>query len=182
MRAIMSTMSLNEIKGEMINAATSLYALTRRFDGFFPGVHNPTGKDVRNDRGGSGRYGAPRTKKINGQIRRYQHNGIDLSCDPGQEVLSPISGHIIRSVIAYNDTKEYTGLIISNELITVRLLYVALTGKENDFFEQRQVIGKAQDISKRYREQGVTPHVHVQIDSINPELFFLWGCLDGKQI
>jgi len=32
-----------------------------------------------------------------------------------------------------------------------------------------QVIGKAQDIGLRY--PGIIAHVHLQIDSINPELF-----------
>ena len=123
---------------------------------------SPTGQSVRGlDKHGSGEYGAGRGGRL--------HRGADYICIPGQEVVSPITGTIIRIAKPYKGD-DYSGLLIRNSNVEIKLFYlkpspriVGISVKIGD------VIGTAQDISKKY--PGMIPHVHLQIDSINPDLF-----------
>lgn len=131
---------------------------------------NPTGKGIRNDAGGSGYYGAPRRKiKADGTAEIYRHKGTDLECEPGQDVISPLTGIVKRKAIAYSGSK-FTGLVIEAKKMTIKMLYLEvddnLVGK---CVKQGEVIGEAQDISERY--STVDPHVHVEILSCDPEIF-----------
>ncbi len=161
---------LRRIEGyiKIIDAACEAFTEKTQWSGLNEKLVNPTNGRIRMDAGGEGHYGASRSKRINGKKAFYRHKGLDITCDPGQEVCCPISGRIKRAVRVYTDTPDYTGAIIEGERMTVRLLYFSLAEKPGAAVLAGQVIGKAQDISKRYQGQGVTPHVHLQIDLMDP--------------
>jgi len=130
---------------------------------------NPVGTKIRNDAGGSGHYGARRSKKLpDGRIKRYAHKGTDYKCKPGQDIKAPCIGIMTRSRPYAHS--EYNGVRIDGKRLSLQIFYVepdkALLGKP---VMRGQIIGKAQDISKRYA--SVTPHVHVQICQCDPEIF-----------
>lgn len=130
---------------------------------------SPTGKGCRGkDDWGSGHYLAPRG---NGKL----HNGRDYACTPGQEVVAPIHGQVVRESRPYRG-RRYSGVIIQGPRIAVQLFYLepdrALIGL---MVEQGQVIGVAQDISKkaprRGKYPGMVPHIHLRVVSADPEVF-----------
>lgn len=138
---------------------------------------NPTGGSIRNDRGGSGFFGAARKKEIDGRIVRYRHRGVDYACLPGQEVWMPFTAVIIRFK---NPCEEYHGILFRGKGIVGTLFYVdvpqELIGKE---MKEGEIIGVAEDVSKKY--QLVTPHVHFQIDKIDPEILIsIYRSLRGR--
>ena len=127
---------------------------------------SPTGKGIRQPDGwGSGYYGATRMKK--GETRK--HRGTDYVCIPGQVIVCPIDdAEVIRESIPYAN-EEYSGLILANDVITVQMFY--LNPYPNIWRSKVKVgdgIGIAQDISEKY--EGMTPHIHVSILSIDPDL------------
>jgi murein DD-endopeptidase MepM/ murein hydrolase activator NlpD len=135
----------------------------------------PTGKYIRADRGGDGRYGAPRSKIKNGETYRYTHNGVDLICDPGQEIMAPFDGMMTRIARPYVAT-EYSGCVFRGDEATIRMFYFTpkedLIGKK---VKRGDVIGIAQDISKLYEGQGVTPHIHLEVEKCDPMLLMETG-------
>ncbi len=124
---------------------------------------SPTGKSVRlMDHFGSGLFNAPRGKD--------KHNGVDFICKPGQVVVSPIDGLIVRKAFPYFD-KEYTGVLLENDSLSLKLFYFIPDKKILGFkVKQGDRLGIAQDISKRYntQEQKMIPHIHLQIETIDP--------------
>ncbi len=120
---------------------------------------NPTGKPVRMDRQGSGLWNARRGAR--------RHKGVDFLCDPGQEVLSPIDGFVLREARPY-EQGVYSGLVIQAPDVHVKIFYIdplrELIGGQ---VLRGQPIGYAQDISAKYAG-GMLPHVHLQIDGIDP--------------
>ncbi len=138
---------------------------------------NPTGGSIRNDRGGSGVFGSARKKEINGRTVRYRHRGVDYACIPGQEVWIPFTAVIIRHKNPY---EGYHGVLFRGKGIVGTLFYVDvsedLIGKE---MKEGEIIGRAEDISKKYA--FVTPHVHFQIDKIDPEILIrIYRSLRGR--
>jgi hypothetical protein len=124
-------------------------------------ITSPTGLGERNDSEGFGYYGAPRGKRI--------HLGRDYEGVPGQDVYCPIeSGKIVREAPPYEFSK-FKGILIQGKHIAVKMFYLDpwehLIGK---YVKRYDIIGIMQDISERYN--GMTPHVHLKIDSIDPEL------------
>lgn len=120
---------------------------------------SPTGLGVRSDQAGDGRYGAPRGDRT--------HKGTDFLCDPGQDVIAPITGEIRRERFPYADDLSYKGCVIVGEIMTITLFYMALDKTLIvTHVNQGQVIGKAQDVSLRYPDSGMLAHVHMQIDEI----------------
>lgn len=130
---------------------------------------SPTGRGVRtSDKWGFGTYGAPRSRTVNGKVVRYPHKGVDYICTPGQGVVSPINGKVIR-VARPNAKQIFSGLVIRGTRISIKMFYfnplhniVGKTVKRGD------LIGHAQDVGEVY--PGITPHVHLQIDSIDPQI------------
>lgn len=127
-------------------------------------IYNMTGGQVRNDLGGAGYFRASR--KSGNMI--YKHKGIDLTLPqgPGQNAWSPITGKICRPVRVYLDTAEYTGFVIENADIRLKILYCNMISISGGFFRQGQHIGNVQDISKRYSK--CIPHLHIEVIWINP--------------
>ena len=129
---------------------------------------SPTGHGIRSfDRWGQGRYGASR----DGGSRI--HKGSDFICIPGQSIVSPINGVVVRERIPYSDYVNgilFRGLQIKNSNCMITMFYFEpLREVLKMGISKGQKIGTAQDISIKY--PGMIPHIHLQIDSINPELF-----------
>ena len=129
---------------------------------------SPTGHSIRGiDVWGQGKYGAPRDNGTR------IHKGADFICIPGQDIVSPINGVVVREKIPYSTKSQgilFGGLLIKNSHCEITMFYFEPLKEVIKMpIIKGQVIGKAQDIGLRY--PGIVPHVHLQIDSINPELF-----------
>jgi hypothetical protein len=134
-------------------------------------IMNPTGKGVRSDSGGVGSYGASRKKTLpNGKVQSYPHAGTDLICTPGQDILMPFTGRILRVARPYENDLKYSGIYISGKMMDVKMFYLEpIPDLIGEVVKQGAVIGHAQDIGRKY--QGVTPHIHFEIVKCNPEIF-----------
>lgn len=120
---------------------------------------------------GYGHFGAPRS---NGRT----HNGTDFSCNPGDLILSPISGKITKKGVPhYNEAYRYIQITDSAGL-RHRVFYVQII---HDLFEMNaevfegDPIGVAQNISKKYDTDNrkMINHIHYEIintkgEPINP--------------
>ena len=102
------------------------------------GLQNPTGGKIRMDPEGSGLFGASRGARA--------HAGLDLECNPGQEIVSPHPGYAKRIAYPYKD-HQYEGIEIVHDMFISHLYYLhvstKLIGKQ---IEGDQVVGIAQDI------------------------------------
>jgi hypothetical protein len=122
---------------------------------------NPTGKAIRSDSEGDGHYGARR-----GAVR---HKGIDLLCVPGQDVLSPVAGFMLRVAFPYADDLSWTGIVIQGDWCRLKMFYlepyINITGAK---VSAGQPVGKAQDISRRYSDK-MQPHIHLEFEEISQD-------------
>ena len=116
---------------------------------------SPTGQGVRIDSKGSGEFLSMRGIRL--------HRGTDFLCTPGQPVVAPIKGTIHRVVYPYEDDLGYSGIDLYRKHMLIRMFYLFpnldLIGQE---VEERDIIGVAQDISKRY-DSDMQPHIHVEV-------------------
>ena len=127
---------------------------------------SPTGLGIRGqDKWGNGRYGAPRGDK--------PHKGSDFICVPGQEIVSPINGVFVRIKIPYAEPVKgvfFSGVLLRGNGYDVTMFYLEpLKAKVRMPVKKGEVIGIAQDLRIKYDE--ITPHIHLEFSSINPELF-----------
>lgn len=138
---------------------------------------NPTGGNVRRDAHGLGYFGASREKIENGKIKRYRHRGRDYVCIPGQDVYIPFTAIPIRKK---SPCEGYHGILFRGRGIIGTLFYVKIDDDIiNVELKEGDIIGIAEDISQRYK--GVLPHVHFQIDKIDPELLIsIYRSLRGR--
>lgn len=162
---------------EIRNATTSIMGILRKLEKNVQcpiSMIPPTRSGIiRKDAGGDGHFGARRSKTDDkGRTIHYRHRGTDWACKHKEEAISPISGRIFRPVQVYEKDSRWWGLEIINEFLVYHLYYLDklpdIIGKTVD---QKQLIGHAQDISKKYPGSGVTCHLHGEIKSINPEIF-----------
>jgi hypothetical protein len=109
------------------------------------------------DRWGSGEFGASRD-----QSHRL-HQGLDIRATAGEEVYSPIGGIVLREAVPYRDDGSYRGVVIRGEGewsgYEVKVFYV--DGAFCGAVQPGQVVGSAQDLTRRYR--GITNHIHVEV-------------------
>lgn len=142
---------------------------------------------------GGGEYGAPRRKRCrdckpredklpdpdcescNGTgFIHYTHKGLDFIAVPGDTVIAPISGKIVRIGQAYARTDKYKSIHIMGGLngrvgdqLRVKLLYVTpghdLTVGATIW--QSKELGTAQDIARFHStaEKRMTNHVHTEV-------------------
>ncbi|MBK9497796.1 MAG: hypothetical protein IPO06_00180 [Leptospiraceae bacterium] len=129
---------------------------------------SPTGKSVRlMDSFGSGLFNAPRGND--------KHNGIDFVCEPGQVIVSPVDGFVIRQAFPYSD-KDFTGVLLGNDSLSLKMFYFIPDKKVlGSRVKQGDRLGIAQDISKRYssKDRKMIPHIHLQIETIDPMVLML---------
>jgi murein DD-endopeptidase MepM/ murein hydrolase activator NlpD len=123
---------------------------------------------VRNDSGGRGVYQARRGAKA--------HTGTDYSVTPGEPVYSPCSGQVKRIARCYSDTPQYTGVVVQGATVRLKVLYVRPTVQVGEHVGRGSQIGIAQDISQRigkdglYKNQGITPHIHIEVEHMDIEV------------
>jgi murein DD-endopeptidase MepM/ murein hydrolase activator NlpD len=120
------------------------------------------------DTWGSGAFDAPRGER--------RHRGIDIVIEPGETVLCPLDGNIVRVAEPYDDEPRFNGLLLSGSGsysdLELKLFYL------DDFalgpIKTGAVMAMAQDIALRY--PGITPHIHVELrvngDLQNPTDYF----------
>ena len=117
---------------------------------------SPTGKNIREDAAGSGKYGSPRGNRL--------HKGVDYYCEKGQEIVAPFNMTIKRKAYPYHDMKM-EGIEWAHGESTGYMFYFKvrdeLVGK---YVKQGQVIGEAQSISKYYSNKEMHDHIHFQIN------------------
>ena len=120
----------------------------------------PTGHGIRrSDKWGRGEYGVTRGKK--------RHEGVDyIVYTPGQDIVAPIEGIIIRVARPYRKGK-YSGVLIQGKHMSIKMFYFKLDRSLiGTSVKQGAKIGTAQDISEKY--PGMIPHIHVRIVSLDP--------------
>ncbi len=124
-------------------------------------LYNMTGGTIRNDPKGGGYWRSSRGAKL--------HKGIDLTIPGGvgSAVRSPITGVLERVAYPYADDTRFEGAVFVNGDIMVKAFYFY---PAQNLIQQKvtmgEVCGIAQDISIKY--VGMTPHIHIQVDRINP--------------
>jgi hypothetical protein len=150
----MSNMTYGEMSGKSMN-----YIRGRLFV-------NPTGGKVRIDAQGDGHFGAPRGARL--------HDGLDFAGEPGQDVLMPVDGWIVRVSFPYATDLRWKGAVIANNWITIKMWYFTMQpdlqwGPEG-LIPAGDPIGSLQDLGQKY--PGMTPHVHMRITKIDPAILF----------
>jgi len=122
---------------------------------------------IRNDRAGGGRFGDPRGDRA--------HTGVDWVVEPGAPVLSPVCGVVSKLGYCYADDLSWRYVEITDgHQRRHRLFYVSPDVQEHWQVDENTPIGRAMDITRRYPNQGMTPHVHYEIKAhegewVNPE-------------
>lgn len=129
-------------------------------------IMSPTRRGIRSDPAGDGHYHASRGTRL--------HQGLDFICEPGQRVYSPIhNAKFVRLADPYGDGK-YSGALLRNAHMEVLIFYVSIDEfdiKDSTLYHS-SIIGTAQDITERYSDPAMLPHVHLQIDSVDPVFFY----------
>ena len=126
---------------------------------------SPTGLGIRGyDKWGSGAFGAPRGNHV--------HEGVDFICVPGQDIYAPSNGKIVREAHPYAGDLKWSGCLLITDYMEVKMFYMRLL--RNMVLPisviQGDIIGTAQNIADKY--PGITPHVHLQVGNLNPEVLF----------
>ena len=120
---------------------------------------NPSGMGLREDSGGSGRFGAPRGKR--------KHEGYDFLCKPGQIIKAVIAGKLIRAY-PYAGDVIFTGCRIwGKDWMSKMFYFIPHKHLINEDVLAGENIGIAQDISAKYGG-GMLAHIHVALYKLNP--------------
>lgn len=124
-----------------------------RYDLAWPLTLGERGEDAY----GSGAFGASR----DGGRRR--HNGLDLVAPVGAPIRAPISGIVTRVGQAYSGDAELQFIEITSPTTqySARVLYVGPSRAPGAQVAAGEIIGRAQDLGRRYAS-GMTNHVHVE--------------------
>lgn len=109
-----------------------------------------------------------------------RHRGIDLKYEPGEGVLAPIDGTVLRIGYPYQGDDTYKLIEMRDEAsrLIIRMFYVNPCVGPGHKFSTYETIGCAQDISEKYGE-GMTNHVHIEF-IINP-LYLAELCAVGEE-
>lgn len=119
-------------------------------------ILNPTGGEIRIDPAGDGRFRAPRGSRL--------HAGEDYLCVPGQGIIAPISGTFSRIGRVYTDDGRWTLVEIIGGAVKIKLYYVTgIISRVGKYVTAGDLIGEAQDITVKYPNQGMLPHVHMGV-------------------
>ena len=136
--------------------------------------------NVRSDKWGSGHFGAGRGNHSDG-AKKY-HDGLDLVVEPGELIWSPIDGVVEKVDYPYGSDLSWKGIQIVNGKMRAELWYMepdeALIG---EYVYVGDPIGKAQDISLKYRDPKkvlkygiMTPHIHLRFTNL-PGMYLING-------
>lgn len=115
---------------------------------------------IRNDEAGSGEFGSSR----DGGART--HSGVDFVSKPDSPVLAPVTGKVSKLGYPYGNDLSYRYVQITDEEGNAHRLFYVKPSKNLAIGQpvtQYDPIGTAQDVSRRYPDRGMTPHVHYEI-------------------
>ncbi len=142
-------------------------------------VHYPVGGEERNDRVGSGWYNAPRGRRT--------HDGVDITANPGEPVVAPIDGEVVRRGFVYSANTAGNNPHLRNmqsvhiegsgkyKGMKTVLYYVDGTGPavHEKVKAGTTILGLVQDVPGAYakdpdpnrvkRNAGMKPHVHLEV-------------------
>jgi len=124
-------------------------------------LFNPSGLGLREDSGGSGRFGAPRGNR--------KHEGYDFLCKPGQIVRAVIPGKLVRAYPYAGDVIFAGCRIWGKDWMSKMFYFIPHEHVINKDVLAGEEIGIAQDISAKYGG-GMKPHVHCGLYKLNPTL------------
>ena len=111
---------------------------------------------VRSDPAGDGSYGAPRGTRV--------HRGIDFRCVPEQAVFGGITGKVTKHGYCYGNDLSWRYVQVTDwQGLHHRFFYVDPILPIGEVVTPETRIGVAQDITKRYPNQGMLPHVHYEV-------------------
>jgi murein DD-endopeptidase MepM/ murein hydrolase activator NlpD len=119
------------------------------------------------DSQGSGAFGASRGSRT--------HNGIDIACMKGSQVLSVCAGKVTKLGYPYNPNDEKKGhlryvQVTDKDGNDVRYFYVKPSVKVGDTVLSDWIIGEVQGLTDIY--EGITDHYHFEVKKdgaiINP--------------
>ncbi|CAL1599494.1 unnamed protein product [Knipowitschia caucasica] len=126
---------------------------------------NPSNARRTSDSWGQGHYGASRGGRL--------HQGLDISCSDGDEVLAPFDLDLTGSLTVYTDPKKSAinaGINLRGAGLCVKLFYVQ-PDKVRGRVQKGQKIGVMLPMQSVY--PGITSHVHVQLcDKSDPTGYF----------
>lgn len=112
---------------------------------------------IRSDSAGDGHFGARRSGG-------RKHNGIDYLCTPGGFVFAPVDGVVTKLGFPYGDDLSWRYIEIrADDGLYHRLFYVKPLVQVDEIVTAGQIVAEAQDVSKRYPDQGMLAHVHYEI-------------------
>lgn len=118
------------------------------------------------DSKGDGRFGSGRGS--------HPHRGCDILFAPGDPVPTWIAGELVRVGHPYSDDLSYklVEILSVDRNFILRAFYVKPAVAAGSFVNAGDIIGTAQDITRRYdgADGGMGNHVHFEI-LVNPMLF-----------
>ncbi len=123
------------------------------------------------DAWGCGHFGASRGT--------HTHRGLDFAVEPNENIYAPFPCKVIRHGYPYANDLEYRLIEIQGtgayKDYKAKLMYVKDLPEVGSLFNEKDVICKADNISKKYSSSMVN-HVHFELYAkgslINPEIFF----------
>lgn len=107
----------------------------------------------KTDKFGSGQFGSKRTNHI--------HQGIDIVVSEGEKIYAPTDLTLVRKTYPYRDDMNYVGGVYKTPNNGELKFFYMNPDQSKREFKQGEVIGIAQDISKKYGS-SMTPHVHIE--------------------
>lgn len=134
---------------------------------------SPTKLGIRSDLAGSGFFDAPRSKVVKNKKVAYGHKGVDFECAPGSDVIMPFdSGRGVRLAWPYADRQlggVYFRAVEKGHVLYFKLFYFQ---PREDILQRDFVLGEsigvAQDVTVKYPGSEMKPHIHLEIDMIDP--------------
>ena len=113
----------------------------------------PSGQIRLNDEHGDGRFGTPRGSR--------RHPGIDYKAEPGDLIRAPFSGTITHVGYPYDDDLRFRYVDVSANMFMARMMYVEPIPEKGSVVVKGGLVGRAQDLTKRY--PGIVNHIHLGI-------------------
>ncbi|HEY9815335.1 MAG TPA: M23 family metallopeptidase [Candidatus Obscuribacterales bacterium] len=114
------------------------------------------------DAQGCGWYDAPRGNR--------KHKGIDLMCNPGTAICSPVNGTVTKLGWPYAGNREIRYVEVTAGNYKYRVFYVRPHVELDDYVTVHDVLGGSQELDSM--ADGGTQHVHFEImngnDYIDP--------------
>lgn len=107
------------------------------------------------DKQGCGHWGAPRGGR--------KHRGVDLACNVGTPIFSPVCGKVTKLGFPYGDSSKHhiRYVQVEKDGYNFRIFYVDPTVVVGDMVTMGTVIGHSQELGCFYN--GITEHVHFEI-------------------